>query len=1190
MTDHESPDGVRMGVKRSFLFLVTLLTVVMVALPMLYRGSPVDSGQDTSPPDTQITVGPDGTVDDRDVTFCWTGWDDTTSASQLEYSFNLQGYDMGWSDWASATTNHYADLHGGSYIFTVQARDQAGNIDPTPAETAFYVSWTFAVLTDLHIGNGISDYGEPGYNDSGTPLSGEAAGYAQDAVNEINKIADSQNIAFVAVLGDLTDSAEASELRAARLILDNLTIPWIPVMGNHDTWPMTDNQLAPLGNPPSESYFDSIIGPEYSILAAQMSGWGKQSPALVYDPEAERDTYFENFFFDYGGFHFVCLDFNSRLGYRAGDLHDFAGGTWSWFKQHMEQYVQQNAERSGDVILLAHHPIIGDGSDNDTMTFTSAELDEISNFTNNTYYSYLDSSGITQTRPYASRIWGQLAGHTHPWKLQIDYPPWSNGGPIIAYPRNFGEVRIGMVKVTSDTPASVDYSIPTVATEAATSMSLRSATLNGYLASRGASPTVQVFFEWGLATSYGHETTPQSISEPGSFSFDLTGLTARTTYHFRAKAVGNGTSPGSDMIFTTAGIPPTVATNDATNLAGTSATLNGTLSALGTATSANVSFEWGLTATYGHETTPQSMSGPGSFSYSLTGLTAKTTYHFRAKALGNGATTGSDMALTTSTIPPSVTTNDATNLAATSAALNGTLTSLGTATSANVSFEWGLTASYGHETTPQPTSGPGSFNCSLIGLSVSTTYHFRVKAAGDGAVYGNDVTFTTLAAVPPAVVTNDDSSITTNSARLNGTLTSLGTTGSVTVSFEWGTTAGGPYLNETAGQVVMDTEAFSFDLGGLTPGTTYYYRAKAEGDGTSHGAENSLTPATSPPAAATNNASNVTTNSARLNATLTSMGTAGSANVSFEWGLTSSYGHETTPRSMSEPGGFSYDLTGLTANTTYHFRVEVVGDGAVYGDDMNFTTGSAAYTPPPAFPVAPPPDTTAPAISAATSSDITVSGVTIAWTTNEPATCRVEYGLTAGYGLDAITDAGLANSHRVELAGLEAGKTYHYRVIAIDGSNNQAVSADITFSTDTRPDEKRTWAWLLIGLVAAVGLGGTVSSQRADMYQEALLRRLEVAMGRVYLLERERNAAAAKLQSMERNLNELSNVLSLAGWKADEILKGGPASDMSKRQLTPTARLTSPPPPSEGPEKAVERSASRQEELRRRFPHAFTLD
>jgi hypothetical protein len=1076
LIDQESPEGARIGAKGGFFFLVTLLTVVMVVLPVLYAVSSVDSDQDTSPPDTQISAGPSGTVDYRDVTFRWTGWDDTTPASQLEYSFNLQGYDTGWSDWASATTKHYAALRGGSYIFRVQARDQAGNVDPAPAETVFYVSWSFAVLTDLHVGNGISDYDGPGYDDSGTPVSGEAAGYAQDAVNEINKIADSQNIAFVAVLGDLTDSAEASELRAAKLILDNLTVPWIPVMGNHDTWPMTDDQLAPLRNPPPESYFDSIMGPEYSNLASEMSGWGKESPALVYDPEAERDTYFENFFFDYGGFHFVYLDFNSRLGYRAGDLHDFAGGTWSWFRQHMEQFVQQNPERSRDVILLAHHPMTGDGSDNGTKTFTSTELDEISNFTNNTYYSYIDSSGITQTRSYASRTWGQLAGHKHPWRLQVDYPAWSNGGPVITYPRNFGGVSIGFVKVTSDTPDGVDYWGPTVATEVATSISPISATLNGHVVSRGTAASVQVSFEWGLTTGYGNYTTPQTI-KAGSFSASISGLTPDATYHFRAKAVGDGIVWGEDMTFTTPNRAPLVTTNDASSITTDSAWLNGNLTSLGTAGSVTVSFEWGTTSggPYPNKTIGQVMTGAEPFSFDLGSLTPGITYYYQAKAVGNGTSYGAESSFPTRTTPPSVTTNDATSVTTTSATLNGNLASLGTADDVTVSFLWKV---------------PGG-------------------------------SYTPIAA---------------------GLKNSVGT--------------------------------FSVDVTGLTPGTTYYFRARAVGDGTSHGADNSFTTATTPPVATTNNASSITTNSARLNGTLTSLGTAGSVTVSFEWGTTSRYGAETSPQSMSGTGNMSANLTGISASTTYHFRVKVVGDGAVYGDDVTFTTGSAADTTAPPISVVTSSDSTAPAISVVTFSDITVSGVTIAWTTNEAATSQVEYGLTAEYGLSATIDTSLANSHRVELTRLEAGKTYHYRVKSKDASNNQAVSADDTFTTAAHSGEKPTWALVLIGLVAAVGLGGAVSYQRADMYQGALLRRLDEAMGRVNLLERERNEATAKLQSMERDLNELKNLISLAKSKADEILKGGPAPDVSKGQVTPKAQVTSAPLASEELEGLLEPSAS----------------
>ena len=110
-------------------------------------------------------------------------------------------------------------------------------------------------------------------------------------------------------------------------------------------------------------------------------------------------------------------------------------------------------------------------------------------------------------------------------------------------------------------------------------------------------------------------------------------------------------------------------------------------------------------------------------------------------------------------VPPSVTTNDATDITTTSAILNGNLTSLGAASSVNVSFEWGLTESYGNETTP-PTAmtATGPFSFDLGSLNSDTTYHFRAKAVGDGnIVYGADKSFITPSVpVPKTIYVDDD--------------------------------------------------------------------------------------------------------------------------------------------------------------------------------------------------------------------------------------------------------------------------------------------------------------------------------------------------------------------------------------------------------------------------------------------------
>ena len=101
-------------------------------------------------------------------------------------------------------------------------------------------------------------------------------------------------------------------------------------------------------------------------------------------------------------------------------------------------------------------------------------------------------------------------------------------------------------------------------------------------------------------------------------------------------------------------VPPTVATNPASNVGSNGGTLNGNLSSLGTSTSVAVSFDYGLTTGYGTSTTPVSLTSPGSFVAALSGLTPGTGYHFRAKAVAGTVTVyGADQTFTTTTPPPS---------------------------------------------------------------------------------------------------------------------------------------------------------------------------------------------------------------------------------------------------------------------------------------------------------------------------------------------------------------------------------------------------------------------------------------------------------------------------------------------------------------------------------------------------------
>lgn len=95
----------------------------------------------------------------------------------------------------------------------------------------------------------------------------------------------------------------------------------------------------------------------------------------------------------------------------------------------------------------------------------------------------------------------------------------------------------------------------------------------------------------------------------------------------------------------------------------------------------------------------------------------------------------------------------------------------------------------------------------------------------------------------------------------------------------------------------------------------------------------------------------------------------------------------------------------------------------------------------------PEPDTQAPSISDVLLIAIAATSTTITWTTDEPATSRVEYGRTSDYDLASQPDEQLVTSHSVTLADLSAATTYHFAVSSRDATANEATSQDYCLNT-----------------------------------------------------------------------------------------------------------------------------------------------
>jgi uncharacterized protein (TIGR02145 family) len=376
------------------------------------------------------------------------------------------------------------------------------------------------------------------------------------------------------------------------------------------------------------------------------------------------------------------------------------------------------------------------------------------------------------------------------------------------------------------------HSLPLLTTNSATLITSISATCGGDITYDGGTAVTQRGICWNTVsnpTILNNKTIDGSGT--GVFTSSISTLTPGTIYYIRAYAINAvGTVYGNEISFTTLN-PPQVNSVSASSVAFTTATLNAQINANNFSTV--VSIEYGATTSYGSTIMPtQSPVGGNVFtgvSANLTGLSQGTIYHFRIKAVSSEGTTYSDDVTFATLQPPTVSSIAASSVTDIGAILNGTVNANNS--SATVTFEYGLTNSYGTSITAiqSPVTGSSVTNASAAigGLSQGTTYHFRIKAVSPGGTrYGNDLTFITL--LPPAAITKNATDIKVNSSCLEGTVNPYNS--SATITFEYGlTTAYGSSIYAVQSPVTGSSIVpVSIYLTGLSASTAYHYRVRAE--------------------------------------------------------------------------------------------------------------------------------------------------------------------------------------------------------------------------------------------------------------------------------------------------------------------------------------------------------------------------
>ena len=197
------------------------------------------------------------------------------------------------------------------------------------------------------------------------------------AVDWVNTHAADRKIELVVIVGDI---GWGGGLPIAKALLDDLTMPYLPVIG--------DNEVH-FG---AAQTFDDVFTPQYEQLAATMDDF-QRGQVEVHNPLQDETTWLQNSSFEYKDVHIVGLDWCSRdsdaVLSEMAVLHDYDGGTYPFFQDDL-QALQTGPDEN--VLMFSHHPMfLLPGGMN------QAQMAQI----------------VSQTAPLEHRVAANFAGHFH---------------------------------------------------------------------------------------------------------------------------------------------------------------------------------------------------------------------------------------------------------------------------------------------------------------------------------------------------------------------------------------------------------------------------------------------------------------------------------------------------------------------------------------------------------------------------------------------------------------------------------------------------------------------------------------------------------------------------------------------------------------------------------------------------------
>lgn len=513
-------------------------------------------------------------------------------------------------------------------------------------------------------------------------------------------------------------------------------------------------------------------------------------------------------------------------------------------------------------------------------------------------------------------------------------------------------------------------------------------------------------------------------------SYLVSGLSSGTTYYYRVRGYNSGgTSPNSNDQTVLTLSPPPVA-SAASGITATAFDANWSASTSATGYKLDVSTDplFGAPNFVGLF---NDKNVGNVLTQNVDGLTAGTTYYYRIRSYNGSGTDGNSSVITVVTIPPAPA-----EQAATSITSNSFFANWDASTGAN---------GYYLDVATDGGFGGGAFvsgyqnldvgnvtTFSISGLNAGTQYFYRVRGynlAGTSSSSGT-ISPTTSAGIPKPPASSPASAVAATSFSANWVASAGASSYRIDVSTHSNFS---DFVTNWNDAVLGNVTTISVGTN-INSGITYYYRVRAvNGSGTS---DNSsiINVTTIPPAPVEAAASDVTNNgfNAHWNASTGASGyrlDVSTANdfLSFVSGYQNLDAGNTT----------SYSVNGLSAGTTYYYRIRAYNTGGTSG--VSGTTTQATDADPGGI------------VYATSASNITSASFDANWNAFGGATgYKIDVSEVSDFSsrLGAYDDLDVGGVTTKSVTGLNSGTTYYYRIKAYDGGGGQiGISGNVIVTT-----------------------------------------------------------------------------------------------------------------------------------------------